>query len=867
MPADNSQIQPAHRWKIRRAQITLFAEKFWPALLPALGAISLFLLISLFDLWQVMPGVMHYAVLGALIGFTVYSLVRDLSGLTWPTEAYALHRLELDSNLPHAPLQSLKDRPFSGTASADNPLWQAHLARMRDLGQDVRVGKARSITADQRDPWGLRYAIILLMAFGLFISWGDMAPRLAMGLSPQMNKNAPVSVDLWIDPPGYTGKAPVVLLQSASPPQGNGDQINVPQGSVLHARIAGSRGFSRGRIDIHTTDGRTRTRLEDTDNTLIGETELTANSAIVLSVQGRKSSWPVVVTPDRPPSVVFREAPSVTEENRVLMVVEIRDDYGITAATAKMTLDPEQPRPLDAPALSREALTSAERVSVTTVTGIEGPRTVDIDLTDHPWAGLDVLIRLEVTDGAGNVGETLSEKITLPEREFFNPLAQAVIFERRNLAVAPEHWRNATRALGALTLAPDRFFDRPVDYLLLRTAYWDMLQQSTDLNVGMTSGTGSGDAATLTEVRGVVDSFWPLALQLEDQALELARRALEAAQSALREALERGAPPGEIASLVEDLRLAMQNYIQALAESGQAVADQSAPSEELGQSDLDEMLDSINDLTQSGANNAARQMLSSLEQMLENLQISGQSSGDGSTGRSGQQGQSGDGEAGSGEPGNGAAGGGPGSQSMGAAGELIGRQRELADETFDALREQFGLDGTGTGARSPGDLRRDQQALADELSDVLEDLGDVDASENGEDIRRAFEEARDFMNEAVEGLSADNPNMASQAQEGALDALRRGAEGIAEEVMRAQYEGEDGQNEQGFAENVDGTPAEVDPLGRPYGAAVPGNAIGIPDLSDPERARELVERLRQRLSEPGLSRDEIEYLERLLQRF
>ena len=273
-------------------------------------------------------------------------------------------------------------------------------------------------------------------------------------------------------------------------------------------------------------------------------------------------------------------------------------------------------------------------------------QTINLDLQEDPWAGLTVLAKVAVLDGAGQPGETKEVPVSLPTRPFFNPLAKSVIEQRQALSVAANAWQRVGRSFDALTLAPEAFYtDDPTDYLMLRAAFWRVMRQD---------GEGYDDA---------VENFWPLALQLEDEALELARQRLEAAEDALRQALENGASDEEIDRLVEELRQAMNDYLTALAQSGQsAPASQSQNTQQLEQSDLDQMLDSIRDLAQSGAENAARQMLSDLENMLNNLRLSqgGQGNGQGTPGQGGQQ--SGEGN----------------DSASGQAGELIGRQRSLA---------------------------------------------------------------------------------------------------------------------------------------------------------------------------------------------
>ena len=55
------------------------------------------------------------------------------------------------------------------------------------------------------------------------------------------------------------------------------------------------------------------------------------------------------------------------------------------------------------------------------------------DLTEHPYAGLDVDITLEATDAAGQTGTSNTVLFKLPARLFSDPLARALIEQRQNL--------------------------------------------------------------------------------------------------------------------------------------------------------------------------------------------------------------------------------------------------------------------------------------------------------------------------------------------------------------------------------------------------------------------------------------------------
>src|SRR3546814_18552809 len=95
------------------------------------------------------------------------------------------------------------------------------------------------------------------------------------------------------------------------------------------------------------------------------------------------------------------------------------------------------------------------------------------------------------------------------------------------------------------------------------------------------------------------------------------------------EALERDAPDEEIERLMEELQQAMNNFLDELvkqmqeqmAEGDQQLNPQEMPNgnEMVNRQDLMEMLERARELAKSGDTDAAREMLSPLRAMLENL--------------------------------------------------------------------------------------------------------------------------------------------------------------------------------------------------------------------------------------------------------
>ena len=73
-------------------------------------------------------------------------------------------------------------------------------------------------------------------------------------------------------------------------------------------------------------------------------------------------------------------------------------------------------------------------------------------------------------------------------------------------------------------------------------------------------------AKTDDDLRGVVQEMWAFANTLEEGVVSDAAARLRNAEEALRQALERGASDEELKKLMEELRAAMNQFLQALAE-------------------------------------------------------------------------------------------------------------------------------------------------------------------------------------------------------------------------------------------------------------------------------------------------------------
>lgn len=126
---------------------------------------------------------------------------------------------------------------------------------------------------------------------------------------------------------------------------------------------------------------------------------------------------------------------------------------------------------------------------------------------------------------------------------------------------------------------------------------------------------------------------------------------------------------------------------------------------------------------------------------------------------------------------------------------------------------------------------------------------------------RALGDAGRSMGQAEGNLGKGDGGEALADQSEALDALRKGAEGLMNQMQQAQ-----GQQGGGTRPGMRRGANPLDPLGRPRATTGPdfGQTTKVPDDIDVQRAREILESIRKRLGDAQSPQIERNYLERLL---
>ena len=117
----------------------------------------------------------------------------------------------------------------------------------------------------------------------------------------------------------------------------------------------------------------------------------------------------------------------------------------------------------------------------------------------------------------------------LPMRRFYDPMAAALIEQRRDLLWSGANARRVTQVLRAVTNHPDDAFDSPRAYLVVRTAIRRLAQAEE-----------AGEVAAVRDE--VAEALWQAAVQIEDGNLGDAAERLARAQGAAAAGAARTTP-------------------------------------------------------------------------------------------------------------------------------------------------------------------------------------------------------------------------------------------------------------------------------------------------------------------------------------
>lgn len=775
-----------------------------------------------------------------LISLFVFTLlvilsVRGLFSFTWPSRDVSIEAL--DTTSPLRPLSSLSDRAVDPSPDAAL-LWQVHRVSLREKAGELRPPHFTD-RWNKFDKLRLRFVLPTILIASAFLAGHQSVPRISGSLNPDIGvlfgaNN--VKFEAWINPPEYTGQAPIFLSHIS-------DTVEVPIGSQLIIRSEAPSPPSL--ILKGETEAQTEFSLVDGRNFTI-EAKLDEDTTASINWWGERQSWKISLIPDNPPKVDFSEVPNATLNDRTQFSYKSTDDYGVTSLAiefSRVDSDTNQ-------------YSEAIPINLTSNVAKEIEDTVTLDLTRHRWAGLEVNARMLSTDHRNQVAYSQPHKFRLPESLFLQPMAQAAqevrtlilrendeytesetkektptfensikVTDSNGLDDAPDGVNKAADMLLALTYNPQTSFRDRAIYLALKHALSQL-----------------ESASSKDEADTVEDVLWSAALRAEFGSAADALKAFQSARRALEQALRDGASESRIKRLLEAFKTAAENLVAArIAESRERGPQPSPPNadqnsgESFGQQDFQDMLDALEEFSETGATESARKALDQVSDFLENLQFQ---ITENSNNRN-NEGWNID----------------PGEENRRSSKEerdlveqlqefsdILREQREVNEDTFQGQDSNQGL------AEQQEQLRGMTEQLKESLESEQPSQGATGEENREQKLAEGLEAIEEMQNKAAEALRKNRPFTAQRYQDEAIQKLSE----MIGELASALDE------ERGIEEIVD-----------PFGRAAGGEAdesFQIPDGEERKRAKEILEELRSRYRQ---SKDvnEREYLKRLLDRF
>ncbi len=543
----------------RRAALVLWTETLCHAAMPAAFIIAAWLVAVIF-------GFGDFLLFSAAIILALASLGWEAVRIRPPCTADIDRRIERASGLKHRPLLTLQDELETESAWGAT-LWASHQARAAASLVGARTGWPAPLAA-LRDPYSLRALLWLLLVTGLVIAGPELPARFSSALAlPSWPIFAAPQVNAWITPPAYTGQAPLLL----SP----GQDVTVLQGSRLTIVVNGSEddiSFSGAKLPTATLAANSRR----------ADGVLTRSGILSVGPWWRRlARWHITTLP--PGAPVLNLAPITLARGAPNLSWQASDPYGL--ASLRAALQPQgYPHALP------------EGVALPTTTG---KGTARLDISDTPYGGLPVNVRLQAKNLAGRSAMSNAQTVTLPLMPLHDPTAQLLGNARQALALMPEQ-------------------EHAIAWKLLHTAQHPPSSISYAVDVQL--------AALATEMRqhhanpeAAVARLLTLIRQIEAGPDYAASQAFARAAQALLKALAHGnVDQNTLNRLLQAMQQALAQHIAALAQ--QSHSSQGQMSQAAASSALSRLAQQIAADQQAGRNQQAQAELQQLAAALRALQ-------------------------------------------------------------------------------------------------------------------------------------------------------------------------------------------------------------------------------------------------------
>jgi uncharacterized protein (TIGR02302 family) len=705
----SSSVDRRIAWFAGLARIVLWLESAAASFWPTVTLIGFFVILAVFGIPTALPAWLHLIFLLAYLVVIGLAVRHGLRQFSVASHSAAERKVERDSALSHRPFETLVDRP-AGTDGDETAamLWRLHQQRRRaEIGR-LRVALPQP-DLPERDPWALRLLVAITLILAIAIAGPRTGRLILAALTPEFGTaTAAIPVEAWVKPPVYTGLAPILLKNDSKA------RVAVPTGSTLEVHVTG------GSSTPHLFLGDAKEDFKHIEGGGFAITKV-LNAPGDLSVHrgwfSTLSQWHIDIIPDQLPVVEFTNPPAVMQSSAIKFDYHATDDYGVATIALKARRVPGQPDVVADPI--EISLASGQTEKELRGSSFQ-------DLTAHPWAGMQVLVKLVATDVAGQAGESAEAIFRLPERRFINGTAMEIVKIRKHVIFDDAPRFRLALELFNIAENPQTFGEDLSVFLALKAAATELRRASPHNN----------DATADIE-----DLLWNAALKIEDGNRPQADKDLRAAEEALEKALkDPNTPASEIARLTQNLKDAMNRDLKAMAEnlqkqmqSGQKQDDIDPNTPTIDQHELNEQVDKMNQMAQAGSRDAAQDMLDYIKQLLENMKAAG-------GGKGNEQGK----------------------KSLQDLKDLAKKQRDLENGNDPKAAEQ-------------------QEALRKSLGESARQIGEAMGN-----IPQSLSEADKAMRNAAKALQRGTKGGAQGDQENAAGKLDEAAQDLSDQLSQQQ---------------------------------------------------------------------------------
>ncbi|MTI08816.1 DUF4175 domain-containing protein [Curvivirga aplysinae] len=796
----------------------------------ALLFLSLWLCLALSPLPNILSGIFLNIISYGLIAAFLYTTILFIRNVTIPSFQDILKAIEDNNELENRPLRSLNDNlsQHSIAQRETKQLWQLHQKNLLSDLPKLSPGWGKPIWVT-KDPFALRFLCLFLLVIFATANNKPLKQILLDSLLPTniFPPSLPLQIDGWITPPDYT-RMPTTLLE-INQTKADEQTSNVtifPVQSNLVLQVNNSNEIPELYIDGIKIANNFK---QLTSNSFRLATDIEQGGPAELRVDDEPvAKWNFRLIPDLPPEINFKGQISYTNRKSLRIPFIAMDDYGIKQIDLRLTRNSGQhefEKILQLPLIEsngqKRDLSSSHF----------------IDLTAHPWAGLQVKAELLITDAIDQIGSSLSQIITLPQRAFTNPVARQIIAIRRSVALSNSPEEMTAQAIRTASLA-----EKSDAYEHDQTVYMTLHIAARRLNA----------IDRIEHKQNSMRLLWDIALYLEEGAAIANLGKLQAAEQDLMDALNRGASDQEIDRLMQALEQAMAEYMQALARDLQSndapktgLQKQIDASRMMDSKSIQDMMEQLRELLKMGMMDAARDLLSDIQNIMENLQMAEEEDLPESTMQAVEMIQD--------------------------IEEIMKKQQHLMERSYNRAMgrnsDSSQIDHNETQnslqnmqAQNPEDIA-EQAALAKQLKQLREEYKQL----MQQDAPQSFIESEEAMGAAKHSLEQGDNHQASDLQGKAIDALQQALSQMEESIIERFMNS----NQQSISSETSPQGKGRDPFGRNMPNPLGTNSEGrkIPNASQMGRAQSIQQELRRRYNDKSREEDELDYIKRLLKPF